>query len=151
MRGAARADSPTADPTGRAFSKWSGAVRKMAPAKRIAMIREGVEVSLVVGAGHYYGLPQARLSRLLGVSDATLSRKLKAGGKLGPTESERLARIALVEAEAKEVFGSPESARRWMLEANLALGEAPLSLLDTDTGADEVRKTLAAIAYGGVA
>ena len=32
-----------------------------------------------------------------------------------------------------------------------ALGDAPLSLLDTDTGADEVRKLLAAIAYGGVA
>jgi hypothetical protein len=37
-----------------------------------------------------------------------------------------------------------------MLEPNLALGEPPLLLLDTDTGADEVRKVLAAIAYGGV-
>jgi uncharacterized protein (DUF2384 family) len=38
-----------------------------------------------------------------------------------------------------------------MLAPNLALGESPLSLLDTDAGADEVRKILAAIAYGGVA
>jgi len=87
----------------------------------------------------------------LGISDATITRKIKAGGKLGPMESERLARIASVEAEAEKVFDSSELARRWMLEPNLALGEAPLSFLDTDTGADEVRKVLAAIAYGGVA
>ena len=122
----------------------------MPPAKRIEMIRLGVKVTLLVGAGQYYGLPQTKISKLLGVSDATVTRKIKSGGKLGPMESERLARIALIEAEAEETFGSPELAKRWMLETNLSLGEPPLSLLDTDTGADEVRKVLAAIAYGGV-
>lgn len=38
-----------------------------------------------------------------------------------------------------------------MLQPNLALGDAPLSLLDTDMGADEIRKALNSIAYGGVA
>jgi putative toxin-antitoxin system antitoxin component (TIGR02293 family) len=138
-------------PPERLFSKWGDTVRKMPPAKRIEMIRDGVKVALLVGAGQYYGITQTRLSKLLGVSDATITRKIKSGGKLGPMESERLARIALIEAEAEEVFASPELAKRWMLEPNLALGEAPLSLLDTDTGADEVRKVLAAIAYGGIA
>jgi putative toxin-antitoxin system antitoxin component (TIGR02293 family) len=136
---------------GLAFSKWGETVRNMPPAQRIEMIRDGVKVGLLVGAGQYYGLSQARLSKLLGISDATITRKIKSGGKLGPLESERLARIALIEAEAEAVFGAPDLARRWMLEPNLALAEAPLSLLDTDTGADEVRKVLAAIAYGGVA
>jgi putative toxin-antitoxin system antitoxin component (TIGR02293 family) len=136
---------------GRAFATWGNAVRKMSPAKKIEMIRKGVDVALLVGAGRYYGIPQTRLSRLLGVSDATIARKIKAGGKLSPQESERLARIALVEAEAEDVFDSQDLAKRWMLEVNAALGDAPLSLLDTDTGADEVRKVLAAIAYGGAA
>lgn len=64
-------------------------------------------------------------------------------------ESERLARIAQIQAEVEEVFAAPDLAKRWMLEPNSVLGEPPLSLLDTDTGTDEVRKVLAAIAYGG--
>lgn len=137
--------------SGRVFSTWGNTVRKMAPAKKIEMIRKGVKVTLLVGAGQYYGISQTRISKLLGVSDATITRKIKAGGKLGPQESERLARIAAVEAEAGDVFDSQDLAKRWMLEPNLALGEAPLSLLDTDAGADEVRKVLASIAYGAAA
>lgn len=137
--------------TGRAFSTWGSAIRKMEPAKKIRMIRKGVKVKLLVGARQYYGISQTKISRLLGVSDATVTRKIKSGGILGPQETERLARIAATEAEAGEVFGSQALAKQWMLEPNLALGEAPLLLLDTDTGADEVRKVLASIAYGGVA
>lgn len=149
--GATTAKVGTMPKPGREFSAWSSDVRTMPPAKKIAMIREGVDVALLIGAGQYYGIAQARLSRLIGVSDATVARKIKAGGKLSPQESERLARIAAVEAEAEDVFDSPDLARRWMLEPNLALGEPPLSLLDTDAGADEVKKTLASIAYGGAA
>lgn len=137
--------------TGQMFSTWGAKVLKMAPTKKIKMIRDGVEVTLLVGAGQYYGIPQAKLSRLVGISDATITRKIKAGGKLSPQESERLTRIAAVAAEAEDMFSAPELAKRWMLESNLALGEAPLSLLDTDAGADEVRKILASIAYGCVA
>lgn len=151
MASGAGSSETKAASSARSFSKWGDTVRKMPPAKRIEMIRDGVKVTLLVGAGEYYGLSQSKLSKLLGVSDATIARKIKSGGKLGPMESERLARIALIESEAEEVFGSADLARRWMLEPNVALGEAPLSFLDTDTGADEVRKILAAIAYGGVA
>lgn len=136
---------------GRKFSAWGAVVRKMPPAKKIAMIREGVDVALLIGAGQYYGISQTSLSRLIGVSDATVARKIKAGGRLSPQESERLARIAAVEAEAEDVFDSQDLARSWMLEPNLALGEPPLSLLDTDAGAEEVRKVLVSIAYGGAA
>ncbi len=121
------------------------------PAKKIAMIREGVDVALLIGAGQYYGIAQSRLSRLIGVSDVTVTRQIKTGGRLSPQESRRPARIAAVEVEAEDVFDSPDLARRWMLEPNLALGEPPLSLLDTDAGADEVKKALASIAYGGAA
>ena len=115
------------------------------------MIREGVDVSHLVEIRRYFGISQTELSRLLGLSKATIARKVKSGGRFGPMESERLTRIALIRAEAERVFISPDLARRWMLEPNLALGESPLSLLDTEVGGDEVRKVLAVIAYGGTA
>ncbi len=132
------------------FSKWGETVRKMPPLKRIEMIRQGVEVALLAGASRYYGISQARFSELLGISNASVIRKIRSGGRLGHMESERLARIALIQAEAEVVFADPELAKWWMLEPSLVLGEPPLSLLDTDTGADEVRKVLASINFGGV-
>jgi len=126
--------------SGNSFLEWGAMILKMSPAKRIEMVREGVQVAPLVGAWRYYGISQAKLSKLIGISDATITRKIKSGGKLGPLESERLARIVLIQAEAEKIFDSPEQAKCWMLQPNLALGDAPLSLLDTDMGADEVRK-----------
>jgi uncharacterized protein (DUF2384 family) len=57
-------------------------------------------------------------------------------------------RIALIEREAEKVFGTPSMVRCWLTKNNIALGSTPLSMLDTETGAGEVRKVLAAIAYG---
>ncbi len=131
------------------FSKWGDTVRKMPPLKRIEMIRQGVEVTFLEGACQYYGISQMRLSELLGISSFSVTQMIKLGFRLGPMESERLARIAQIQAEVEEVFAAPDLAKRWMLEPNSVLGEPPLSLLDTDTGTDEVRKVLAAIAYGG--
>lgn len=113
------------------------------------MIRGGVQATLLPGVARYYGISQTRISKLIGISSTTVNRKIKSGRKLGPMESERLARIALIEAEAEDVFASPDLAKSWMLQPNLILGEPPLSLLDTDIGADEVRKVLMAVAYGG--
>lgn len=84
------------------FLKWEAMILKMSPAKRIEMEREGVQVAPLVGAGRYYGISQAKLSKLIGISDATTTRKIKSGGKLGPLESERMARIALIQAEAEK-------------------------------------------------
>ena len=59
-------------------------------------------------------------------------------------------RIAEIKAEAEQTFGSTEKAQKWMAEKNIALGKTPISMLDTEAGAREVRKILASIAYGGV-
>lgn len=132
----------------RTLAGWGAEVIKMPPGERIGMIRTGVEASYVVFVSKHYGIAQTHIARLLGTSEATLIRKLKAKARLGPLESERLARIAMIEAEAEQVFGDAEMAKQWMTTDNMALGEAPLSLLDTDAGAHEVRRVLASIAYG---
>ena len=84
------------------------------------------------------------------MSPATAERKIKSGSLLGQTETERLSRIALIENEAEKVFGTSDMARDWLTKMNASLGSSPLSMLDTEMGADEVRKMLSAIAYGGV-
>lgn len=57
---------------------------------------------------------------------------------------------ALIIKEADEVFGSPEKAKKWLNDKNKMLGMTPLEMLKTENGAQEVRKILSAIAYGGV-
>jgi len=59
-------------------------------------------------------------------------------------------RVAEIKADAEKIFGSSEKAKRWMEQTNIALGKAPISMLDTEHGAGEVRKILASIASGGV-
>jgi putative toxin-antitoxin system antitoxin component (TIGR02293 family) len=142
---------PRLKASGHRFFKWSVKLAKSKASKRIEMIRRGAEPYLLFDASTHFKIPRAKLLNIVGVSVSTVERKVKAGVMLGARESDRLARIALIERETAEVFGSPESAKEWLLRKNIALGEAPLLLLDTETGADEVRKILSAIAYGGVA
>lgn len=119
--------------------------------QRVDLIRRGVDVVVFLKAQKHYDVTRARMAKLVGLSEVTVGRKIKSKSKLGPLESERLVRIAMIEAEAEQIFGSRDAAKHWMLSSNLALGESPLSLMDTDAGAGEVRKVLNSIAYGGVA
>jgi uncharacterized protein (DUF2384 family) len=52
---------------------------------------------------------------------------------------------------AEETFGGPDAAKQWLTTPNRALnGVTPFSMLDTEPGAGEVRRILAAVNYGGV-
>jgi putative toxin-antitoxin system antitoxin component (TIGR02293 family) len=51
---------------------------------------------------------------------------------------------------AADTFGGRDAATQWLKTPNLALDAAtPLSMLDTEPGAGEVRRILSAINYGG--
>lgn len=50
---------------------------------------------------------------------------------------------------AVDVFGDTETASKWLESCNIALGAAPIEWLDSEERADEVRKILNAIAFGG--
>lgn len=133
------------------LSSWGFKVSQMPTDELIGMLRTGVDARLTAYVTKHYRIPKANLARVLGTSEATLIRKVKAKAKLGPLESERLTRIAMIEAAAEKAFGNAEMATEWMTTKNMAFGETPLSLLDTDAGAREIRKVLNAIAYGAVA
>lgn len=133
------------------FVQWKAELTAADPGTRIKIVRTGARPDIFVSASEHFGMPRNLLAILLGISPATAERKIKSGSLLGQTETERLERIALIETEAEKVFGKPEMARDWLIKNNTALGSTPLSMLDTETGAGEVKKVLSAIAYGGAA
>jgi putative toxin-antitoxin system antitoxin component (TIGR02293 family) len=133
------------------FDTWKTTLAKTNPLGRIKLVRAGVPPILLVSASEHFGMSRGVFSKLLGISPATAERKIKAGSLLGQVETERLERIALIENEADKVFGTSDKACAWLTNYNAALGVDPLSMLDTETGAGEVRKVLSAIAYGGAA
>lgn len=134
---------------GAEFQKWRSSVVKSNAGARIQLIRTGVDARVLILASEYFDMPRAQFVKFLGMSPATAERKIKSHSLLGSVESERLARLAIIEDSAEKVFGSTEAAKKWMFRKNLALGDSPISMLDTETGAGEVRKILTAIAYGG--
>jgi putative toxin-antitoxin system antitoxin component (TIGR02293 family) len=93
-------------------------------------------------------VPKGTLLPTLRIARRTMERR-KVTGRLSPEESERLYRLAKVLASAESVLGSKDKARRWLSNPNRALGDVtPLSLLETEAGADEVMNVLGRIEYG---
>lgn len=92
------------------------------------------------------------METLLNASISTLSRRRREQKNLDPIASERLDRIAIISNWAKAIFESEESAVQWMSRPNKALGNAlPIMLCETEIGARQVRRTLYALEWGGVA
>jgi putative toxin-antitoxin system antitoxin component (TIGR02293 family) len=85
---------------------------------------------------------------MLSMPERTMARRQKQA-RLTADESDRLIRVARVMANAKRVLGSRDKAAHWLRTANRALdGAAPLSLLDTDIGAEQVSEILGRIEHG---
>lgn len=117
----------------------------------IKRVRKGYPVELVKHAGMFFGIPDKRVLQVIGVPSTTAHRYQTQGKPLDPAASERVHRVAIVTREAIDVFGGTDPAKAWMLRPNHALaGTPPLDLLDTEIGANAVRRILVAIAQGGV-
>lgn len=132
------------------FLAFRDSVVQVGAAERINRIRHGIEARNIVHVSEHFNVSRDMIGNIIGIAPATMNRKIKSQAILSPSESEKLERIAEIEAEAEDVFGDGDKAKNWMLKDNTALGSAPLSLLDTELGTAEVRKVLNAIAYGGV-
>jgi putative toxin-antitoxin system antitoxin component (TIGR02293 family) len=114
----------------------------------IEMIRHGMPAAAVDSLLKAVRLSQSDLARALGIPERTLARR-KREGLLSSEESAKLLRLARVVGRAKEVFDDSEAAIHWLKSPNTALGrQTPLSLLDTDIGAESVLDTLGRIEHG---
>jgi|SRR5580658_9572612 putative toxin-antitoxin system antitoxin component (TIGR02293 family) len=112
------------------------------------LIRSGLPFTSLERVSKYLEITPLVMVESLGLAKRTVARRAQEK-KLSPSESERLVRLTRVFAEAKNVLGSEEKARRWTLKPSRALaGAIPLSLLDTDIGANAVFEELGRIEHG---
>ena len=114
----------------------------------VGMIREGIPAAAVESILSAVRLSQSELAQALCIPERTLARR-KREGVLNSDESSKVLRLARVVSRASEVFDDPAAAVDWLKAQNAALrGNAPLSLLDTDIGAESVLDTLGRIEHG---
>ena len=122
---------------------------KASPINYYQVVRKGFPVEALVQVARYYEIPKSRMAILVGTSERTLDRLKKKQEPLNPSASDRLYRFARMAARANEIFESAETARKWLKRPNRALeGVAPVDLLDTDAGSQQVDDLLTRIEYG---
>lgn len=114
----------------------------------ITAVRRGLRVSAVDAVIEELDAPRTDVLPALGIARRTMERR-KHTGRLLPQESERVYRLAKILAIAESVLGDKQKARRWLNTPNRALGSVtPLSMLETEAGADEVTRILGRLEYG---
>jgi putative toxin-antitoxin system antitoxin component (TIGR02293 family) len=112
------------------------------------MVREGLPFRAMERVAKALALSVDDTAQSLGLARRTMARR-KTMKTLDTSESERVVRLARSFTRATSVLGSREKARRWFQKPNRALrNEAPLSMLDTDIGAQAVEDALTRIEHG---
>ncbi|MGA2740129.1 MAG: antitoxin Xre/MbcA/ParS toxin-binding domain-containing protein [Bryobacteraceae bacterium] len=117
----------------------------------IGAVRKGFPTGKLTKMAQLLAVDQELLLRILGVSQRTIQRKHALLDRLSPAASDRLSRIDRIYTLAVAVFGDGEKAAQWLKRPSRALAsEAPLELLDTDAGTQQVERELRQIQYGFV-
>ena len=119
-------------------------------AKKIELIRSGVTARVVDDMVEYFHVSKNEIFKVLRTPESTAHKLIKDNRPLDAGASERVVRVADITRMAEDTFGGREPATQWLKTPNFALDTAtPLSMLDTEPGASEVRRILSAINYGG--
>lgn len=114
----------------------------------VSVIRRGISSAAVDSIAKSIRVTQVELATALGIPQRTLARRKKEG-VLNSEESAKLVRLARVVERAEEVFEGLDASLDWLKSPNAALsGATPLSLLDTEIGAESVLDTLGRIEHG---
>ncbi|MDF3935916.1 type II RES/Xre toxin-antitoxin system antitoxin [Pseudomonas citronellolis] len=120
--------------------------------QRLQEIRHGLSWRWVESVRDTFRISGPGFVELFNISLSTYERKKKADQALDAVTSERLDRLASVAVLAEQVFEDRLAATQWLERGNAALGgQAPFSLCDTEIGANQVRRVLHALEWGGVA
>ena len=110
--------------------------------------RTGLPYAALEALARRYAIPLPRILRVLALPARTHARRKKER-RLSAAESDRLLRLARVAAGAEQTLGAADKAGQWLQKPNRALrGAAPLDLLDTDLGVEEVVTVLGRIEHG---
>ncbi|MDA0189599.1 MAG: DUF2384 domain-containing protein [Proteobacteria bacterium] len=118
------------------------------PLDWVSVIRQGISSAAVDSLAKTIHVTHSELAVALGIPERTLARRKKEG-MLNSEESAKLVRLARVIERAEEVFEDLNASLDWLKSPNATLsGATPLSLLDTDIGAESVMDTLGRIEHG---
>jgi putative toxin-antitoxin system antitoxin component (TIGR02293 family) len=114
-----------------------------------ALIRKGIPYAKVAIVKTALNLTDNEFAAYLGISLRTLQRKRDSQGKLSIAEGDRLFRIAKIFALAAQVLEDDDMARKWLHRPQRGLGgRAPIQVIQTEAGAQEVEDLLEKIEYG---
>lgn len=114
-----------------------------------AIVGKSTSIAQIRNLAVHLGLTEEDLGLRCGLSRPTFHRRRKAGGFLSSSETDVLARHALLFQQAKDVFEDEEAARTWLSTRQMGLGQQiPLDLALSTTGFREVEKLLTRIDHG---
>jgi putative toxin-antitoxin system antitoxin component (TIGR02293 family) len=114
----------------------------------VSIVRGGISATAVDALVRSIRISQTELSAALGIPERTLIRR-KREGALSSEESAKVVRLARLVQRAEEVFENLDVSVDWLKSANSSLsGQTPLSLVDTEIGAELVMDTLGRIEQG---
>ena len=114
----------------------------------IAAVRQGLPFAVFTTLQESLSVSAATLAQLIGLPVRTLHHR-KHEGRFKPNESDNLVRIARVLSRVLEFFENKEEALYWLKTPASALDNTtPLSLLDTEVGAQEVLRLLGQLEHG---
>lgn len=138
-----------------------GAVYRLDALHRIAMVRVGVPAAVLPMLAKAMSMPREKLYAMLGLARATANRKLQAGQRLSPDESERVLGLLRLVGQAEAIVsdsgpGEPFNAAAWIaawLDRPIGAlgGRRPGAFLDTGEGRELLSNLLARMQSGAYA
>lgn len=122
----------------------------MDQAQQTFVIREGFEPVVISRIANELLQVQAKtLLESLRLPSSTIARRKSSQERLSSSESDRVARVLMAFAHARDIFEDAGGAAEWMKLPHAELdGEPPLAMLDTQSGFDRVRDLLMRIEFG---
>lgn len=134
------------------FWRLASSLQTQSETQRLIQIKQGFAAVWVGSLKSAFRLSTPEMAALLGLSTSTIERRQKDKKPLDVVSSERLDRVASIAALAQSVFEDQEAASRWLSTPNEGLGgNAPLAQCETEIGANQVRRILHALEWGGAA
>jgi putative toxin-antitoxin system antitoxin component (TIGR02293 family) len=122
--------------------------QSLSVSEKIEIIRRGISKKQLTTIKNELNLDYDELSAVLSTSRSTLINK-KSSEKFDAPISEKIMLLNDVLGYGRLVFGDNNIFNNWLRTPSQALGKtAPLSLMDTLYGIDEVKKEIGRIEYG---
>ncbi|OSZ33115.1 antitoxin [Alcaligenes faecalis] len=124
----------------------------MSELERIRSIKAGFPIYMADATKNTFRMTSQSVSELLNLSVTTYERRRRDSKPLDAAASERLDRVAAVALLAEDVFEDKTDAAVWLSSPNKALdGNTPVMHCETAIGAQQVRRILNALEWGGAA